>query len=209
MITGFNTDVKHKTKVYHVQTEDKGRENPKIETLVYHGGEILDSIKIPYDNDPPLPEKEISKMMEGQHKKIIRNIKIGKFDDPSDDKWDLGDHSLDEAVLAYLSENQTQEKIEIIVEGLETLVPGGKSSLKFKITHGTSTSSSPVEMAKIRVKLMCPKNTPRVIGKGETNSDGIMQIPINLPIDSITSECSLKIQVFSVEGTAEKQFLLA
>jgi len=38
MITGFNTDVKHGAKVYHVQTEDKGRNNPKIETLVYVGG---------------------------------------------------------------------------------------------------------------------------------------------------------------------------
>jgi len=44
VITGFNTDIKHNEKVYHVQTEDKGLQNPYIESLVYVGGEILDSV---------------------------------------------------------------------------------------------------------------------------------------------------------------------
>src|SRR5262245_21768907 len=38
VITGYNTDVKHGGKVFHVQTEDKGAKNPIIETLVYVGG---------------------------------------------------------------------------------------------------------------------------------------------------------------------------
>ena len=48
MITGFNTDVSYKGLVYHVQTEDKGPQNPLIETLVYKGGEILASRRLPY-----------------------------------------------------------------------------------------------------------------------------------------------------------------
>jgi hypothetical protein len=43
VITGFNTDVKYRGVVYHVQTEDKGTQNPLIETLIYKGGEILGS----------------------------------------------------------------------------------------------------------------------------------------------------------------------
>ena len=43
VITGFNTDVKYRGVVYHVQTEDKGEANPLIETLIYKGGEILGS----------------------------------------------------------------------------------------------------------------------------------------------------------------------
>ena len=38
MITGFNTDVKYKGTVFHVQTEDKGVANPIIESLIYKGG---------------------------------------------------------------------------------------------------------------------------------------------------------------------------
>jgi len=32
VITGFNTDIKHNEKVYHIQTEDKGLQNPYIES---------------------------------------------------------------------------------------------------------------------------------------------------------------------------------
>src|SRR5205809_235221 len=43
VITGFNTDIRHNDKVYHIQTEDKGLQNPYIESLVYVGGDILAS----------------------------------------------------------------------------------------------------------------------------------------------------------------------
>jgi len=48
MVTGFNTDVKHDGRVYHVQTEDKGLQNPIIETLIYMGGEILAARRTSY-----------------------------------------------------------------------------------------------------------------------------------------------------------------
>mgnify|MGYP001768423458 CR=1 FL=1 len=35
MIVGFNTDIKYRNEVFHIQTEDKGANNPLIETLVY------------------------------------------------------------------------------------------------------------------------------------------------------------------------------
>ena len=34
MITGFNTDVRHNNRVFHIQTEDKGDASPEIESLV-------------------------------------------------------------------------------------------------------------------------------------------------------------------------------
>ena len=52
MITGFNTDIKHNDKVYHIQTEDKGLQNPYIESLVYVGGEILASAETLHDAGP-------------------------------------------------------------------------------------------------------------------------------------------------------------
>ena len=38
MISGHNTDLLHNGVVYHVQTEDKGRSNPVIESFIYIGG---------------------------------------------------------------------------------------------------------------------------------------------------------------------------
>lgn len=102
MITGFNTDVKYRGLVYHVQTEDKGRDNPLIETLIYKGGEILGSRRLPYSElvRETDAEKTIGHLMEEQHKAMILEVKRGKFA-PSEEA-PAEDLSLDDIVLAYL-----------------------------------------------------------------------------------------------------------
>ena len=104
MITGFNTDVKYRGTVYHVQTEDKGTTNPLIETLVYKGGEILGSRRLPYAElvKDRSDEASITKLMEDQHKGMLLEVKRGRFD-PSSDRTMIEDLSLDEIVLAYLA----------------------------------------------------------------------------------------------------------
>jgi hypothetical protein len=104
VITGFNTDVKYRGVVYHVQTEDKGTTNPMIETLIYKGGEILGSRRLPYSDLVKSPDDEatITKLMEDQHKGMIMEVKRGRFD-PSGEKTVIEDLSLDEIVLAYLA----------------------------------------------------------------------------------------------------------
>ncbi len=86
MITGFNTDIKHNEKVYHVQTEDKGVANPYIESLVYVGGEILASKKTSYAEQlkSGVDEKWIGGLMEQQHRTMIAAIKRGRFDQPAE-----------------------------------------------------------------------------------------------------------------------------
>ncbi|HEX2253344.1 MAG TPA: hypothetical protein VHQ65_08760, partial [Thermoanaerobaculia bacterium] len=83
MITGYNTDVRHEDTVFHVQTEDKGTANPCIESLVYVGGQVIASRRASYaellasdDRD-----KEVSALMEKQHRVMIAAIRHGKFDD--------------------------------------------------------------------------------------------------------------------------------
>jgi len=103
VITGFNTDVKYKGVVYHVQTEDKGTANPLIETLIYKGGEILGSRRLPYaDLVQRGDEAAITKLMEDQHKGMIMEVKRGRFDLTSD-RTVMEDLSLDDLVLAYLA----------------------------------------------------------------------------------------------------------
>ena len=83
MITGFNTDIKHGERVFHVQTEDRGLANPVVESLVYVGGEILLSKKSPYKDHVAgdrVDEKIVKEMMEVQHRLIIEAIRRGRFD---------------------------------------------------------------------------------------------------------------------------------
>lgn len=82
MITGFNTDVRHRGLVFHVQTEDKGASNPVVESLVYVGGRVLASKRAEY---APLGaadkgDKGIQAIMERQHRLMIAAIQGGRLD---------------------------------------------------------------------------------------------------------------------------------
>lgn len=83
MITGFNTDIKHGDRVFHVQTEDRGASNPIVESLVYVGGQILLSKKSPYADlvaGGKADEAAVRQLMDLQHRRIIEAIRRGRFD---------------------------------------------------------------------------------------------------------------------------------
>ena len=83
MLTGFNTDIKHAERVYHVQTEDRGPSNAVVESLVYVGGEILLSKKSPYAEHVhagKIDEKAVRELMDVQHRRILEAIRRGRFD---------------------------------------------------------------------------------------------------------------------------------
>ena len=81
-VTGFNHNIKHKGKVYHVQTEDSGAANPHIITHLFVGGNILASKKTGYADivkSENLAEL-VREMMEEQHKEMLRNLINGVYD---------------------------------------------------------------------------------------------------------------------------------
>jgi len=86
VITGFNTDIKHGSRVFHVQTEDKGADNPFVESLVYVGGEIVASKKTPYGEALKSGDNAagVQEMMELQHRKMIAAVQRGRFDTASE-----------------------------------------------------------------------------------------------------------------------------
>ncbi len=85
MITGFNTDVKHKNRVFHIQTEDKGEGNPCVESLVYVGGEILATKRTSYAEvvQAGRDDPAVQDLMEQQHRTMIAAIQRGRFDGPN------------------------------------------------------------------------------------------------------------------------------
>ena len=81
-VTGFNHNIKYKGKVYHVQTEDSGVNNPHIITHLFVGGNILASKKTSYAdilNAENLGEV-VRELMEEQHKEMLRNLINGVYD---------------------------------------------------------------------------------------------------------------------------------
>ena len=87
VLTGYNTDIDHAGTTYHVQTEDKGRSNPVVESLVYARGEILYSRRTSYQDlvDEKVENNAIATLMERQHHTIVEAIRRGRLAQLTDD----------------------------------------------------------------------------------------------------------------------------
>ncbi len=82
-LLGYNNNVRHKNRVFHIQTEDSGVKHPHIIThLFMDGGRILKSVKMSYaehiGNDK-LGDL-VRQMMKEQHKAMFIALRDGQFD---------------------------------------------------------------------------------------------------------------------------------
>jgi len=97
MLSGFNTNFRYRGILFHVQTEDSGRQHPHVITHLFHGGNILASEKRDYKallNAADL-EAEVRALMEGQHKAMLKKLSRGEHDELI--KQRLGQDAFEEA----------------------------------------------------------------------------------------------------------------
>jgi len=83
MLPGYNHNVKYKNRIFHIQTEDSGVNNPHIITLLYEGGNILARKKTSYEDVLKSDKLQIvvKEMMQEQHKAMLRELKNGVYDE--------------------------------------------------------------------------------------------------------------------------------
>lgn len=204
MITGFNTDIRHNEKVYHIQTEDKGLQNPYIESLVYVGGEILASKKTSYAEQAKtgIDEKWIGGLMEQQHRTMIAAIKRGRFDAPADATKSAPrptvaggvatpavegavatapaeEKTLDQVIIDYLASEAESEHLELSLMNAVEFYSG--SPVELRVATKKSLSQNPIAAAAIEVKVISTIEPPRVIFKGKTAADGTVTVRCTIP----------------------------
>jgi len=82
MLSGFNTNFRHRGVLFHVQTEDSGAANPHIVTHLFYGGNILASEKRTYTDQLGSEQLEgvVRELMETQHKAMLKRLKRGMHD---------------------------------------------------------------------------------------------------------------------------------
>jgi hypothetical protein len=82
MLSGFNTNYRHRGVLFHVQTEDSGRANPHVITHLFHGGNIIASEKRVYSDKMEAEdlESEVKNLMESQHKQMLKQLSRGEHD---------------------------------------------------------------------------------------------------------------------------------
>src|SRR5260221_10351377 len=77
-LLGYNHNVRYAGRLYHVQTEDSGLNNPHVFTHLFFGGTILASKRVDYK--PEDPDNIVQKMMQTQHKGMLKELRAGAFD---------------------------------------------------------------------------------------------------------------------------------
>src|SRR3954466_631602 len=78
-VLGYNHNVRYAGRLWHVQTEDSGVSNPHIFPPLFYEGTILATKRVDYD--PTSEVGVVQKLMQAQHKAMLRDLKQGAFDD--------------------------------------------------------------------------------------------------------------------------------
>jgi hypothetical protein len=82
-LVGYNNNVRHKGKLYHIQTEDSGITRPHIITHLFaDGGRIVASKKTTYTQhlDAANLTDIVRKLMQEQHKAMAIGLRDGVYD---------------------------------------------------------------------------------------------------------------------------------
>ncbi len=89
-LLGFNNNVKHRGRLFHIQTEDSGIRHPHVIThLFMDGGRILKTVKTSYAEHIGCERlgDVVRELMKEQHKMMFIALRDGQFDhvfDPDD-----------------------------------------------------------------------------------------------------------------------------
>ena len=205
MITGFNHDVRYKERVFHVQTEDKGVNNPFIESVVYFGGQVMAAKRASYADllQQGQGSDAIASRMDNQHRMMIAAIRSGKLDGklrdvigpdlteetrladgnsrPAtllDQARDDEGPTLDQVILDYLTSEAQQEQLALVLTG-EAFTAGRTSRVAVRAT--SVRSGLPVAGAQVTVKLISTVREPVVLGHGTTDDEGLLRVDVAVP----------------------------
>lgn len=229
MLTGYNTDVPHDDRFFHVQTEDKGTSNPFIESLVYVGGQVLLAKRTSYGDllQQKADKSAIVGRMEDQHREIIesirngdldqkvlevfgraetKNTETGAFDAVVSDNGDDGvERTLDEVILDYLTSEAQHDRLVLMLQEEVELEFGGTSWMT--VMASSSKQGNPVAEADVELRLISTLAEPRVLAAGQTDGEGKLRVMVQIPPGQGGSS-ALIIAATSQVGSAELKYLL-
>ena len=139
-VLGYNHNVRYAGRLWHVQTEDSGVSNPHIFTHLFHDGTILATKRVDYD--PSSDVGVVQKLMQAQHKAMLRDLKAGAFDDK---------------IGRFYGEPVVRER-----SAEETTDPGAPISGEFDTAPKTDPSMQPPAIAPTERAVQPPHSPSRV-----------------------------------------------
>ena len=209
MLTGYNTDIDYAGTTYHVQTEDKGRLNPIVESLVYARGEILYSRRTSYRDlvEEEVENSAIATLMERQHHTLVEAIRRGRLaqltdqpelisedDDTSISRDDddgiagaegmggdgVDEPTLDQVILDYLAAQRGRAHLVLRAVNTHDFVYGREAEISISAVDSQSnTAQTGVQITVLFKSTSEPRRL--VLAEGETNGEGVFHAVAPLP----------------------------
>ncbi len=82
-LLGFNNNVRHRGRIFHIQTEDSGVKSPRIVTHLFaDGGRIIKTTRTEYAEHVARPDMQpfVRGLMKEQHKDMFTALRMGDLD---------------------------------------------------------------------------------------------------------------------------------
>jgi len=117
-LVGYNTNVRHKGNLYHIQTEDSGVNRPHVITQLFaDGGRIIASEKTSYEEHLEAENLAaiVKQLMQEQHKRVFIGLRDGTYDE--DDPGRTGDPDAEDAPPAPVTTEVLEHAAARLVEG--------------------------------------------------------------------------------------------
>ncbi|RAL23093.1 hypothetical protein DL240_09410 [Lujinxingia litoralis] len=164
MLIGYNNDVEHRGKTFHIQTEDRGSSTDTIETQLFHGGAILDTRITNYAElivglTGKTRDKKVKSAMQASHRTLYKKLLSGEYDhmvglEPQGEaveedveaKTEVFNPSQERVPAAALAVEEGQAET---LEGLGGDGHVGLSQLKDKLANLKESSASVVDEAEV------------------------------------------------------------
>ena len=96
-LLGFNNNVRHRGRIFHIQTEDSGVKNPRIVTHLFaDGGRIIKTARTEYAEHVARPDMQpfVRSLMKEQHKGMFTALRMGELDKLLEDVCGPFEHPL-------------------------------------------------------------------------------------------------------------------
>jgi hypothetical protein len=203
VLTGYNTDIEFSGTTYHVQTEDKGRGNPLVESLVYTSGEILYSRRTPYHDlvEQDVDKEAVASLMERQHRSIVNAVQSGGVerltgeaqDLPTDDDTTLigaqekverageEEPSLDQVILDYLESQRDRAHLLLRAATDLEFVYGGETTISVTAVDSLALEPQPdVDVSVLFKSTAEPRRL--VLAEGKTDDYGCFTAEATIPV---------------------------
>lgn len=108
MIFGFNTDVKHDSTVYHVQSEAR-KADLLLQTMVFVRGHCIGKYGSSYAEQvgsPGFSEEHIHELLKKQHREVVDVVKAGSIEQFFREQTEIRDAEGESLALTWLNSDE-------------------------------------------------------------------------------------------------------